>query len=73
MSEYLAGRIAREDLGEAVKTWLEFEVHKRATDVLRYRKLDDRRAAMSQQPDHLKPEIEKEVFRLWELLKKRNQ
>ena len=67
MDDVLIGRIALEDQPQAVQSACQLAIYERSCKILDLETKIERRAAIAQTPEKLRPHIEKEVMRVWRM------
>ena len=70
LADVISGKLAVADADEATLSWLRHYVYERADLIMGQVGSDARRAALAKEPEHLRPMIEAEVRRLFDLRRK---
>jgi hypothetical protein len=67
--DLLEGRVAPKDADPRILNWAEFHIHKGAQEILSLPTLADRAKALEKVPATVRPYVEREAKRIWELRK----
>ena len=65
----MTGKKMIEDLEAGVRSAIRIEIYRAACEVLEHKEKDSRRAALSALPAKIRPHIEAEARRIWEMRK----
>lgn len=68
--DLLEGRVEPKDADPRILNWAEFHIHKGAQEILSLPTREERRMALEKVPATVRPYVEREVKRLWELRRK---
>jgi len=65
MLDVLEGIVPYDDAAPAIQSWARYFFYEAADEIITLPTIEDRRAALSNIPDGLRPYVEAEVRRLW--------
>jgi hypothetical protein len=70
LDDLLSGRVSYEDADPRILNWAEFHIHKGACEILSLPTRADRAKALEKVPATVRPYVEREVRRVWEIRRK---
>jgi hypothetical protein len=70
LADLLEGRVTPENADPRIMHWAELYIFQGAEEILSLPSRDERRIALSKVPETIRPYVEREAKRLWELRKK---
>lgn len=67
LNEVLAGRITMEDAPASIQSWARFPIFQGAREIVLMETQDERKAELAKVPPLIRPWVEGEVKRIWEM------
>jgi len=67
LNRLLSGQIEMHETPKAIQSWARFSIFEGAEAILRMETIEDRRAALKKIPDKIRPYVESEIKRLWDM------
>jgi len=67
LNRLLSGQIEMHQAPKAIQSWARFAIFEGAEAILRMDTIEERRSALKKIPDKIRPYVEAEIKRLWDM------